>query len=48
MATGKEEENATRNAQALYVIRFQAPKWLETRRKISKYYFLSAARLKLR
>ena len=27
MATAKEEENTTSNAQVLYVIRFQSPLW---------------------
>lgn len=41
MATAKEEENTTRNAQVLYVIRFQSSS-MEV--LISETYFLSAAR----
>lgn len=54
MATAKEEESMTGNAQVLYVIRFQAPLMVSSEEvPISKRrYFLSAAmcpcRLKLR
>ena len=32
MATAKEEENTTRNAQALYVTRLQAFRWYKKKR----------------
>ena len=37
MATAKEEENTTRIAQVLYVIRFQAPLVVRNSEEVRKY-----------